>query len=115
MVKSVPDGMGEAVAHLRDPWRIVEHASARLASDGIPVSGGADDLPEEAVLEVGREQIDGITQSPNFGFHRSVAYGASVARKVAGLGARRCCFVSVDKRRGPKQSWFDVRVRYATA
>jgi hypothetical protein len=116
--RSVPSGMEESVAHVRDPWRIVDHARARIEASGIAFHGNAylssaePAFPDEATVTVGKENSDGMFQSVSFKFHRSVAYGAVLASKVAALGAKRVCFTSVEKKRGSKQTWYEVTFRY---
>jgi len=116
--RSVPSGMEESTAHLKDPWRIVDQAMERIKASGIAFHGTAylssaePEFPEEVTLIVGREQADGMFQAPSFRFHRSVACGAALAIKVTELGAKRICFLAVDRKRSSKETWYEVRLRY---
>jgi len=116
--RSVPAGMEESTAHIKDPWRIVDHAMERIKAYGIAFHGTAylssaePAFPDEATVTIGKENSDGMFQSVSFKFHRSVSHGAVLASKVAALGAKRVCFTSVEKKRGSKHTWYEVTFRY---
>jgi len=93
--------------HLRDPDSIARVAREHLEAAGMPKAGPGS---VEEVLEVGREQSDGVLQSPNRGFHRHAAYGALVARKVVDAGHKACTVVGLEKRSNSKFRWYEVKV-----
>lgn len=109
--KLVPVGMDESIAHIDDPWRIVYHAKKALEVNGISTDDPSAET--EAIVEIGREQTSGLNQAPNFNFHRSVSYGSILAKKILNLGAKRCLFKSIDKKKNSKQSWIEVKVIYS--
>jgi len=93
--------------HLRDPDSIVRAAREHLEAAGVPE---AEPGSVEEVLEVGREQSDGVLQSPNRGFHRHAVYGALVARKVVDAGHKACTVVGLEKKSNSKFRWYEVKV-----
>lgn len=109
---SVPQGMSESIAHIQDPWRIIEHTTLELGKLNVTVCK-SDDLKDEITFDVGLENSDGMGQSPNFHFHRSVLYGSSLARKIARTGAVRCAFKSIERKRTSKKTWFEVSMLYS--
>ncbi len=96
-----------AFEHLRDPESILRIAREELDRLQIPES----ELGEEVKLEVGREQSDGVFQSPNRSFHRHELYGRVLARRVVTAGYTECSLIDLQKKQDSKSRWFEVTVR----
>ncbi len=98
-----------AVEHLvQGPESIISRARDLLRHQGIevePVDNG-----KTATIEVGRERIDDMLQSPNYGFHRSQMYGSLLAKKVIDLlkGKGQCYLKNAVLRKGSKEQWYEV-------
>lgn len=98
---------GLALEHVRNPDSILRVAREHLKAARLPeVEEGA-----EMVVEVGREQADGILQSPNAGFHRHELYGALLARKIISGGHKACSLISMEHKSNSKSQWYEVKVR----
>lgn len=100
-----------ALAH-GDLDGIAESVRQRLESAGVQ---RVDSLPDAdpAEVEFGREQVDGLLQSPNFGFHRISVFSAVLAVKVLRLCGPGGTYSMgpIQERKGSKQKWYMVTVR----
>lgn len=96
-----------ALEHVRDPDSILRVAKEHLEAARIPET----EAGPEIVVEVGREQADGVLQSPNVNFHRHELYGALLARKIISGGHRACSLVSMEHKSNSKAQWYEVKVR----
>lgn len=100
-------GGSMALEHLRNPDSILDVARRLLSEAGFPEPEGS---TSEAVLEIGREQVDGVLQSPSAGFHRHAAYGAVLAKKIMGRYPA-CEIVDLSQKENSKERWYEVKVR----
>jgi hypothetical protein len=106
-----------AYAHLAGPEKIVDSAKERLKSAGVIVVAELAEIYPAFEIEFGREHRDGITQSPNFQFHRANLFSAVVAQKIlriCGSGGE-CQIGAVREMTSSKQRWFIVPVRIRVA
>jgi hypothetical protein len=112
--KAIAAGAPAAVEHLvQGPESILERARILLRTQGIqiePLEGGT-----PATIEVGREHVDDIHQSPNYGFHRSQMYGSLLAKKVLDLlhGRGKCDLQKATLRKGSKEQWYEVSLEWS--
>ena len=99
---------GLAYEHLRNSSSILEVAREHLEEAGVregPCEGHV------RVVEVGREQVDGVLQAPNPAFHRSALFGELLARKIAAFRVDRCELLDITLEQTGKQRWYAVAVR----
>ena len=100
-----------AYEHVANPGKIIELASERLKHVGVNIEPNLD--VDSTDFEFGREQVDGIEQSPNVHFHRTSMYSAVLATKVlqaCGSGGI-CSFGIIRERKNSKQRWYSVPVK----
>ncbi len=111
--KAVEAGASIAVEHLViGPEAILERARVLLRTQGVQVKteiqGGKTEM-----IEVGREQVDEIHQSPNYSFHRSYMYGSILAKKVLDLLPKKkeesiVDLKFIELKKGSKEQWYNV-------
>jgi hypothetical protein len=99
---------GPAYEHIRDPSSIVTIATECLAAHGITVEPCSEG--QTIAIEVGREQVDGVFQSPNLACHRHALFGALLARKIAAIGVHRCEIRTPKLCQDSKQRWYTIDV-----
>jgi hypothetical protein len=99
---------GPAYEHLRNPNSIVRVATNKLHELGIEV-GECEGTLE--LVEVGREQVDGIFQAPNPAFLRFVTFGELLARKIAAMKPSRCDIGCPELKQNAKHRWYQVPVK----
>ncbi len=105
-----------AIEHLKNPDTIVNNAKVILDHHGVQI--GPCEHGIDVLIEVGREQIDGIYQSPNYAFHRANAFGSHLAKKVLDLLKKekivrgRADLSPIELKLGRKERWYEVKVQY---
>jgi hypothetical protein len=99
---------GPAYEHLRNPNSIIRVATDRLREWNIKVDtcDGSIEL-----VEIGREQVDGIFQSPNPSFHRFIVFGEILARKISAMKPTQCEFGQLELKQNAKQRWYQIFVK----
>lgn len=100
-----------AMSHMKDPDLIRIQAMDALAVRGISVLG-MDQPSKQIQIEFGKENIDGVLQSPNLKFHRSYAFGSVLAKRIqAELGDEKRCFIgNIELKTNSKKRWYQVSV-----
>lgn len=110
LAKVKDDISKQAYKHLSNPEQIVEMAKERLAYLGVEVTSDPDRCNQ--TIEFGREQVEGIMQSPNIRFHRAHMFAAVLAHKILALGGRSAKYFigPVKSQEHSKQRWYTVEV-----
>ena len=103
-------------AHLKRALDHVDPENIRLATEKILESHGigtcyAHEATEIIITEFGRENKDGVFQSPNFNFNRTVSFAASLAARIKSLRPSTVN-VSVVSVPGTKTSHYEATIRY---
>lgn len=120
--RATASGHSAAVEHLvAGPDSILERARVLLRSQGVETEALAEGML--ATIEVGRERVDDMLQSPNYNFHRSQMYGSILAKKVLDMlgpylrpvawgtpRKGRCDLKSAVLKKGPKEQWYEVTI-----
>jgi hypothetical protein len=96
------------VEHIVRPKSILEVASEELSISGIECSVIDSNIE---IMEIGRENFDGLFQAPNEAFHRFVLYGKLLARRILSRDATAFEFNKIEERSNSKSRWYDVHVR----
>lgn len=112
-LKKIKDPITEqAYKHLHGPEQILEMAKERLVHNGISISD--DSTKCDKIIEFGREQAEGVMQSPNIHFHRAHMYAAVLAHKIMKLGGQSAEYFvgAIENKKNSKQSWYVVQVGY---
>ncbi len=108
-----------APAHLRrafdhlDPANIITAAEAILERNGVRKCS-AHEATDTVVLEFGRENESGVTQSANLSFNRTAAFAASLARMIAD-SFPSAVHMEVRAIKGSRMSHYEAVVRYVPA
>jgi hypothetical protein len=100
-----------AAAHLLGPETILKRVTNKLSESGVDVC----DAPFDGIIteiEFGREQLDGLSQSPNYKFHRIQMFTVTLFKKIVALCINtKKCHISVPKEcKNSKQRWYTVKV-----
>jgi hypothetical protein len=102
-----------AYDHILNTSKILEAANRVLNKHN--VKEGVINDPKEVIFEIGKEQLDGIFQSPNLGFHRANLFGIILAKKILNLGnITTFKFKSIQIRQTSKYRWFEVKIELPT-
>lgn len=101
-----------SIEHLRGPEQMIENAKVLLQNQGIEIKSLPDG--EKATIEVGRERLDDIMQSPNYSFHRSHMFGSLLAKKILDLthSKGQVDITGATLRKGTKEQWYEVNLRW---
>ncbi len=105
-----------AIEHLKNPDTIVNNAKTILDHHGVQI--GPCEHGIGVLIEVGREHLDGIYQSPNYAFHRANAFGSHLAKKVLDLFKKekivrgRADLSPIELKLGRKERWYEIKVQY---
>jgi hypothetical protein len=100
----------QAYKHLSEPERIIEMVKERLNYIGVEISDNPNECDQ--VIEFGREQVEGIMQSPNIRFHRAHMFAAILAHKILKLGGKAAKYTigSIESKQNTKQKWYTVKI-----
>jgi len=100
----------QAYKHLSGAEQILEMAKDRLGHIGVKISDNPDKCDQ--IVEFGREQVEGVMQSPNIRFHRAHMFAAVLAHKILELGGRSAEYFvgSIENKKNAKQSWYTVEI-----
>jgi len=106
-----------ALEHERDPDSIRRVAKEFLESNGVMIGEVPPGSGSESSVEIGREAIDGVHQSPNHAFHRFRLFGESLGRKVLeAVGVCGVCELGEPVlQSNSKQRWYRVSFRHVRA
>jgi len=100
----------QAYKHLSNPEQIIEMAKERLTYLGVKID--SDPYKCDQTIEFGREQVEGIMQSPNIKFHRTHMFAAILAHKILALGGKSAKYFigSIENKENSKQRWYTVKI-----
>jgi hypothetical protein len=100
----------QAYKHLSGPEQILEMVKERFDYLGIEIIEAPDRCDQ--TIEFGREQVEGVMQSPNIRFHRAHMFAAVLAHKLLKLGGRSARYFvgSITNEKNTKQTWYTVEV-----
>lgn len=100
----------QAYKHLSGPEQILEMAKERLNYLGVVVNDAPDKCDQ--IIEFGREQVEGVMQSPNTRFHRAHMFAAVLAHKMLKLGGKTAEYSigPIKNQENSKQRWYTVEV-----
>lgn len=108
-LQKITDPISEqAYKHLSEPEQILEMVKTRFAHLGIEIIDAPDRCDQK--IEFGREQVEGIMQSPNIRFHRAHMFAAVLAQKLLKLGGRSARYFvgSITNEKNSKQTWYII-------
>jgi len=100
--------------HITDPDGIARAALEILKKNGIEVCAVENGQKES--VEIGREQIQGMEQSPNFKFHRAHMFGSLLAHHILKIMQRKgkCDeHIQVTLQRNSKFRWYKAEFTYS--
>ncbi len=100
----------ETYEHLNGPETIRERALESLVSLGFNIDP-IEQASETVTIEFGREQADGVFQSPNKRFHRTFYFATTLVKKIQSLAKNKCEIVSIVEKVTNKSRWYEAEVR----
>ncbi len=100
----------QAYKHLSEPEQILEIVKEKLTCMGVEITSTTDKC--DKVIEFGREQVEGIMQSPNIRFHRTHMFAAILVNKILKLGGKSSKYSvgPVKNKETSKQTWYTMEV-----
>jgi hypothetical protein len=110
LIKSVEEKSKFAAIHAVDPNQILEMTKNRL-NKNIEITDNF--VGEEIELGIGKENIAGMEQAPNPGFHRVAVFSSLLANKINFLlkNGGKCEIKEIKESKNSKERWYTVKLK----
>lgn len=103
-----------ALEHKRDPISIINVAKEFLELNGVIVGKIKSGTSTEVSIEIGREPLNNLQQSPNFSFHRFRLFGELLGKKILDICSNGTCELREPVfKSNSKFQWYIIPILYS--